>query len=335
MTEERTGTKGQKSDTKMLGHVMKRILGYMLKNYKFSFFMVVVCILGAALATLRGTLFMQSLIDDYIVPLTSARTPDFSSLAAALRSLAVTYGLGVVCAYAYNRIMVNVSQGTMKKLRVELFTHMESLPVKYFDTHAHGDIMSVYTNDVDTLRQLISQSIPQVVSSAVTIVTTLVSMIVLDIPLTAVTLIMTGLMLFATSKLGGKSAAYFIRQQKDLGTVNGYIEEMMDGQKVVKVFCHEEKSLEQFRRINEELRESANLANKFSNIMMPVNGNLGNISYVLCAVVGAVMALGGNWGLTLGTLVSFLTLNKNFTQPVTQISQQMNSIVMAMAGADR
>ena len=335
MTEERTGTKGQKSDTKMLGHVMKRILGYMLKNYKFSFFMVVVCILGAALATLRGTLFMQSLIDDYIVPLTSARTPDFSSLAAALRSLAVTYGLGVVCAYAYNRIMVNVSQGTMKKLRVELFTHMESLPVKYFDTHAHGDIMSVYTNDVDTLRQLISQSIPQVVSSAVTIVTTLVSMIVLDIPLTAVTLIMTGLMLFATSKLGGKSAAYFIRQQKDLGTVNGYIEEMMDGQKVVKVFCHEEKSLEQFRRINEELRESANLANKFSNIMMPVNGNLGNISYVLCAVVGAVMALGGTWGLTLGTLVSFLTLNKNFTQPVTQISQQMNSIVMAMAGAER
>lgn len=335
MTEERTGTKGQKSDTKMLGHVMKRILGYMLKNYKFSFFMVVVCILGAALATLRGTLFMQSLIDDYIVPLTSARTPDFSSLAAALRSLAVTYGLCVVCAYAYNRIMVNVSQGTMKKLRVELFTHMESLPVKYFDTHAHGDIMSVYTNDVDTLRQLISQSIPQVVSSAVTIVTTLVSMIVLDIPLTAVTLIMTGLMLFATSKLGGKSAAYFIRQQKDLGTVNGYIEEMMDGQKVVKVFCHEEKSLEQFRRINEELRESANLANKFSNIMMPVNGNLGNISYVLCAVVGAVMALGGNWGLTLGTLVSFLTLNKNFTQPVTQISQQMNSIVMAMAGAER
>ena len=335
MTEERTGTKGQKSDTKMLGHVMKRILGYMLKNYKFSFFMVVVCILGAALATLRGTLFMQSLIDDYIVPLTSARTPDFSSLAAALRSLAVTYGLGVVCAYAYNRIMVNVSQGTMKKLRVELFTHMESLPVKYFDTHAHGDIMSVYTNDVDTLRQLISQSSPQVVSSAVTIVTTLVSMIVLDIPLTAVTLIMTGLMLFATSKLGGKSAAYFIRQQKDLGTVNGYIEEMMDGQKVVKVFCHEEKSLEQFRRINEELRESANLANKFSNIMMPVNGNLGNISYVLCAVVGAVMALGGNWGLTLGTLVSFLTLNKNFTQPVTQISQQMNSIVMAMAGAER
>lgn len=335
MTEERTGTKGQKSDTKMLGHVMKRILGYMLKNYKFSFFMVVVCILGAALATLRGTLFMQSLIDDYIVPLTSARTPDFSSLAAALGSLAVTYGLGVVCAYTYNRIMVNVSQGTMKKLRVELFTHMESLPVKYFDTHAHGDIMSVYTNDVDTLRQLISQSIPQVVNSTVTIVTTLVSMIVLDIPLTAVTLIMTGLMLLATSKLGGKSAAYFIRQQKDLGTVNGYIEEMMDGQKVVKVFCHEEKSLEQFRRINEELRESANLANKFSNIMMPVNANLGNISYVLCAVVGAVMALGGYWGLTLGTLVSFLTLNKNFTQPVTQISQQMNSIVMAMAGAER
>ncbi len=319
----------------MLGHVMKRILGYMLKNYKFFVFY------GGGLYSgggpghaSRNTVYAEPDRRLHCAPYECPDTGFFIS-GSRLGSLAVTYGLGVVCAYAYNRIMVNVSQGTMKKLRVELFTHMESLPVKYFDTHAHGDIMSVYTNDVDTLRQLISQSIPQVVSSAVTIVTTLVSMIVLDIPLTAVTLIMTGLMLFATSKLGGKSAAYFIRQQKDLGTVNGYIEEMMDGQKVVKVFCHEEKSLEQFRRINEELRESANLANKFSNIMMPVNGNLGNISYVLCAVVGAVMALGGNWGLTLGTLVSFLTLNKNFTQPVTQISQQMNSIVMAMAGAER
>lgn len=314
---------------------MKRVLGYMLKNYKFSFTMVVVCILGAALATLRGTLFMQSLIDDYIVPMAHTKSPDFSSLAGALLSLASTYAIGVVCSFTYNRIMVNISQGTMRNIRVELFTHMESLPIKYFDTHAHGDIMSVYTNDVDTLRQLISQSIPQVVNSSVTIVTTFVSMAVLNIPLTALTLLMVCFMMAATSKLGGKSASYFMKQQSNLGKVNGYIEEMMDGQKVVKVFCHEEKSLESFRVINQELRESACQANTFSNILMPVNANLGNISYVLCAVVGALLALGGKFGLTLGSLVSFLTLNKNFTQPVTQISQQMNSIVMAMAGAER
>ncbi len=296
---------------------------------------VVICILGSALATLRGTLFMQTLIDDYIVPMTKTQNPDFSGLAGALLSLAVTYGIGILCAYGYNRIMVNISQGTMRELRIQLFTHMESLPIRYFDTHAHGDIMSVYTNDVDTLRQLISQSIPQVINSSVTIVTTFVSMLVLDIPLTVVTLAMVGVMIFTASKLGGKSAVYYEKQQKDLGTVNGYIEEMMQGQKVVKVFCHEEKSLEQFRKLNEELRESANNANKFANIMMPVNANLGNISYVICAVIGGVLALGGYLGLTLGTLVSFLTLNKNFTQPVTQISQQMNSIIMAMAGAER
>ena len=296
---------------------------------------VVICILGSALATLRGTLFMQTLIDDYIVPMTKTQNPDFSGLAGALLSLAATYGIGILCAYGYNRIMVNISQGTMRELRIQLFTHMESLPIRYFDTHAHGDIMSVYTNDVDTLRQLISQSIPQVINSSVTIVTTLISMLVLDIPLTVVTLAMVGVMIFTASKLGGKSAVYYEKQQKDLGTVNGYIEEMMQGQKVVKVFCHEEKSLEQFRKLNEELRESANNANKFANIMMPVNANLGNISYVICAVIGGVLALGGYLGLTLGTLVSFLTLNKNFTQPVTQISQQMNSIIMAMAGAER
>ena len=307
----------------------------MLKNYKGSFVIVVICILGSALATLRGTLFMQTLIDDYIVPMTKTQNPDFSGLAGALLSLAVTYGIGILCAYGYNRIMVNISQGTMRELRIQLFTHMESLPIRYFDTHAHGDIMSVYTNDVDTLRQLISQSIPQVINSSVTIVTTFVSMLVLDIPLTVATLAMVGVMIFTASKLGGKSAVYYEKQQKDLGTVNGYIEEMMQGQKVVKVFCHEEKSLEQFRKLNEELRESANNANKFANIMMPVNANLGNISYVICAVIGGVLALGGYLGLTLGTLVSFLTLNKNFTQPVTQISQQMNSIIMAMAGAER
>lgn len=314
---------------------MKRVLGYLLRDYKFSFFIVVVCILGSALATLRGTLFMQSLIDDYIVPLTQAQTPDFSKLAAALVAVALTYGIGILCAYGYNRIMVNVSQGTMRNLRVELFQHMESLPIRYFDTHAHGDIMSIYTNDVDTLRQLISQSIPQLLNSFVTILTSFISMLVLDIPLTLLTLAMIGIMAFVTSKIAAKSAAYFAKQQKDLGAVNGYIEEMMEGQKVVKVFCHETKSVEQFRRLKQELRESADKANTFSNITMPVNMSLGNISYVLCAVAGAIFALNGYLGLTLGTLVSFLTLNKNSTQPVSQISQQMNSIVMAMAGAQR
>ena len=314
---------------------MKRVLGYLLRDYKFSFFIVVVCILGSALATLRGTLFMQSLIDDYIVPLTQAQTPDFSKLAAALVAVALTYGIGILCAYGYNRIMVNVSQGTMRNLRVELFQHMESLPIRYFDTHAHGDIMSIYTNDVDTLRQLISQSIPQLLNSFVTILISFISMLVLDIPLTLLTLVMIGIMAFVTSKIAAKSAAYFAKQQKDLGAVNGYIEEMMEGQKVVKVFCHETKSVEQFRRLNQELRESADKANTFSNITMPVNMSLGNISYVLCAVAGAIFALNGYLGLTLGTLVSFLTLNKNSTQPVSQISQQMNSIVMAMAGAQR
>lgn len=314
---------------------MKRVLGYLLRDYKFSFFIVVVCILGSALATLRGTLFMQSLIDDYIVPLTQAQTPDFSKLAAALVAVALTYGIGILCAYGYNRIMVNVSQGTMRNLRVELFQHMESLPIRYFDTHAHGDIMSIYTNDVDTLRQLISQSIPQLLNSFVTILTSFISMMVLDIPLTLLTLVMIGIMAFVTSKIAAKSAVYFAKQQKDLGAVNGYIEEMMEGQKVVKVFCHETKSVEQFRRLNQELRESADKANTFSNITMPVNMSLGNISYVLCAVAGAIFALNGYLGLTLGTLVSFLTLNKNSTQPVSQISQQMNSIAMAMAGAQR
>lgn len=314
---------------------MKRVLGYLLRDYKFAFFIVVICILGSALATLRGTLFMQSLIDDYIVPLTQAQTPDFSKLAAALVAVALTYGIGILCAYGYNHIMVNVSQGTMRNLRVELFQHMESLPIRYFDTHAHGDIMSIYTNDVDTLRQLISQSIPQLLNSFVTILTSFISMLVLDIPLTLLTLVMIGIMAFVTSKIAAKSAVYFAKQQKDLGAVNGYIEEMMEGQKVVKVFCHETKSVEQFRRLNQELRESADKANTFSNITMPVNMSLGNISYVLCAVAGAIFALNGYLGLTLGTLVSFLTLNKNSTQPVSQISQQMNSIVMAMAGAQR
>ncbi|MBS6951909.1 MAG: ABC transporter ATP-binding protein [Enterocloster asparagiformis] len=315
--------------------MMKRVLAYMMKFYKFQFMAAVACILGAALATQRGILFMRVLIDDYILPMTKDANPQFGPLAGALFSLACTYLLGIVCSYGYNRIMVSVSQGTMRNLRVDLFTHMESLPIKYFDTHAHGDIMSIYTNDVDTLRQLLSQSIPQVINSAMTIVIAFVSMMTLDIPLTVVTLCMVAVMLFTTSRLSGRSGEYFGRQQRDLGAVNGYIEEMMEGQKVVKVFCHEEKALEDFRRINNRLRDSANNANKFANIMMPINANLGNISYVLCAVAGALLAIGGFGGLTLGALVSFLTLNKNFTQPITQISQQMNSIVMAMAGAGR
>ena len=315
--------------------VLKRILGYMLKYYKGSCLAVIVCVLGSALCTLQGTLFMQSLIDDYILPMTVADAPDFSGLAAALIRLAAVFVIGIICAYGYNRIMVNVSQGTMRRLRMELFTHMEALPIRYFDSHAHGDIMSVYTNDVDTLRQLISQSIPQTLNSMVTLVTTFVSMLVLDIPLTVLSVLMVCVMLFTTSRLGSRSGKYFSRQQKDLGRVNGYIEEMMEGQKVVKVFCHEEKTFEEFQKLNQELRVSVENANKYANIMMPVNANIGNISYVLCAVIGALLALGRFGGLTLGTLVSFLTLNKNFTQPVTQISQQMNNIIMAMAGASR
>lgn len=317
------------------GKTMLRVLSHMLKSYKFSCFMVLACILVSALAILKSTLFMKDLIDNYIVPLTQSTIPDYSSLAQALFSLAIFLALGILCSYGYNRIMVNVSQGTMKQIRNELFFHMESLPIKYFDTNSHGDIMSIYTNDVDTLRQLFSQSIPQIVNSTVTIVTTFISMIVLNIPLTIVSIIMIGFMTFATTKLGGLSGKYFAKQQKDLGTVNGYIEEMLQGQKVVKTFCHEEKSIIDFKKINHELRESANNANKFANITMPVNANLGNISYVLCAVFGAILALAGQASLTLGTLVSYLTLNKNFTQPVTQFSQQINSIVMAIAGAER
>ncbi len=315
--------------------ILKRVFGYILKGYKFPFIIVVICILGSSVATLRGTLFLQSLIDDYIVPMVQTGSTDFSALAMALMSMAGVYVVGIICAYTYNRIMVNIGQGTMRNLRTQLFQSMESLPIKYFDTHAHGDIMSVYTNDVDTLRQLISQSIPQIINSSITLVLTFTSMIVLDIPLTLVSVAMVGLMMVAASKLGGIAGRYFVKQQQAIGAVNGYIEEMMEGQKVVKVFCHEEKALENFRDLNGKLRESAENANKFANILMPVNANLGNISYVLCAVVGALLALSGVTSLTLGMLVSFLTLNKNFTMPISQLSQQLNSIVMATAGAER
>ncbi|MCI9544874.1 MAG: ABC transporter ATP-binding protein [Acutalibacter muris] len=278
---------------------------------------------------------MRELVDVYIKPMIGVESPDFSPLAQALLRLALVYLVGLLCSYGYNLLMAVISQGTLKKIRIQLFSKMESLPIKYFDTTPHGDIMSVYTNDVDTLRQLIGQTLPQLVNSSVTIVITFISLVCLNIPLTILTLCMVAVMLLAASKLGGRSAVYFARQQNSLGKVNAYIEEMMEGQKVVKVFCHERENLQDFRAINQELRESTENANKIANILMPVNGNLGNISYVLCAVLGAVLALNGMGSLTLGTLVSYLNLNRNFTQPVTQVSQQLNNIVMAMAGAQR
>lgn len=324
--------KMKKSD--VLG-IFKRLLGYMIKNYKFSFLLVVICILITAVATMRGMLFVQSLVDDYIVPLMQSASPDFSLLAKALVGIAIMYIIAIVSTYGYNRIMVNVSQGTMKKLRIELFTKMESLPIRFFDTHAHGDIMSVYTNDVDTLRQLFSQSIPQVINSLVTMAATFISMLILDVPLTVLTLATAVIMLIVTKKFSALSGKYFQHQQHDLGAVDGYIEEMMDGQKVVKVFCHEEQAVEEFRKLNDRLRDSADKANRYANLMMPVNANIGNLSYVLCAVFGALLALSGAAGTTVGTIIAFLGLNRNFTQPIAQISQQMTFIVMGQAGANR
>lgn len=322
-------------DKKSLG----RVFSYLFKNYTVHLIIVVICIIITAITTLYGMLFMKSLVDDYITPLVNDKAaglePDFGPLAGAILKLIGIYAVGIVTSYAYNRVMVNVSQGSLRNLRNDLFSHMETLPIKYFDTHAHGDIMSIYTNDIDTLRQLIGQSIPQLINSVITVLMSFVSMIVLNIPLTILTVLMVGVMFLVSAKLGGKSSAFFIKQQKDLGKVNGYIEEMLEGQKVVKVFCHEEKAKEGFNRINDELRASAENANKFANILMPIANNLGHISYVLCAILGAVLALSGVTGLTLGTLISFLTLNKNFSQPITQISQQMNSVIMAMAGAKR
>ena len=312
-----------------------KVLRYVMEKYKAACVIVVIGIIISALGILTMTLFMQTLIDQYIMPLMGQADPDFTPLANRLIRLGVVLAAGIISTYAYNRIMVTVSQGTMKRLRVQLFSHMESLPIKYFDTHAHGDIMSVYTNDVDTLRQLISQSIPQTINSVISLVSTLISMIVLDIPLTLVSLLMVGVMMFVTSKMSNLSGKYFMQQQKDLGAVNGYIEEMMEGQKVVKVFCHEEKSMEDFEKLNRQLCDSARNANAVANIIMPINNNLGNISYVLCAIVGGVLALNGFSGLTIGTLVAFLSLNKGFTQPVTQVSQQLGSIIMASAGAER
>lgn len=315
--------------------IIKRLMGIILKNYTPHCILVLICIFGSAFANVKGTLFMQTLIDDYILPMMKQSNPDFGPLAVALFKLALFFVAGALMTYAYNRIMVNVSQGTLRKIRVELFTHMESLPIKYFDTHSHGDIMSIYTNDTDTLRQMIGQSIPQLVSSVANIISVFTSMVILNIPLTILTVIMVSIMVSVTGKIAGKAGGYFAKQQKSIGELNGYIEEMMDGQKVVKVFCHEEESINKFNELNEELFDSANNANGFANILMPINVNLGNLSYVICAIAGSVLAITGFTSFTLGGLASFLQLNKSFNQPISQVSQQLNSVVMALAGAQR
>ena len=312
-----------------------RVMKYVLKDYKFAFLAVLACIAFAAIATLTMTLFTKTLIDTYITPLMGKTNPDFSPLAQRLLKLAGIMFMGLLCNYGMNRIMVTVSQGSLKKLRVQLFNKMESLPLKYFDTHSRGDIMSVYTNDIDTLRQVISQSIPQLFSSSITLVSTFVSMLVLNVPLTILSVLMIFIAVKVTAKLSSLSGKYFVERQRDLGAVNGYIEEMMQGQKVVKVFCHEQKSTEEFKKLNDKLRESSKNANSIVNIIMPVNGNIGNISYVVIAIAGAILALNGFGGLTLGALVTFMSLNRSFSMPVTQVSQQFSSIVMASAGANR
>ena len=314
---------------------MKRLLKMLWGKYKIHLIVVVLCIIGNALFNVQGTMFMQTLIDDYIVPLLKSSSPDFSGLLHALIRVACLYACGVVCAFTFNRIMVYVTQGFLRDLRIAMFEHMESLPIRYFDRTPHGDTMSVYTNDIDTLRQLISQSIPQLISSCMTIVTTFVSMIILNIPLTVLSVCMLMVMLVVSRKLGSLSGKFFVKQQNDLGKVNGYIEEMISGQKVVKVFNHEEQAIADFRKLNDELRESAYQAHKFANILMPVTVQLGNVSYIICAFVGAILALNGHFSLTIGTLVAFLTLNKSFNQPIGQISQQINAVAMAQAGAGR
>lgn len=327
--------RGMKPNVKNPGKLFKRLMAYIFRKYRIHFILVVVLIFVGVLANVQGTLFMQKLIDDYITPFLLSDNPNFTPLAHAIARVAVFYACGVISVFAYNRIMVVVTQGTLRELRNDLFTHMEKLPIRYFDTHAHGDIMSVYTNDIDTLRQMISQSIPQFLNSGITIISVLISMIILSVPLTLLTLFMVGVMLLSAGKVTAQSGKNFVKQQRNLGRVNGYIEEMMNGQKVVKVFCHEEQSKEEFKQLNEELFESADRANTYANIMGPINAQLGNVSYVLCAIVGGILALNGVGGFTLGGLASFLTFNKSFNMPINQVSMQFNSIIMAMAGAER
>ena len=315
--------------------LINRVIRYMLHYYKYPFLLVIVCILITAIATVVGATFPQTLVDDYITPMLQNGTDDFGGLASDLIRLVCIMGVGVITAFSYNRIMVNVSQGTMRHLRDDLFRRMESLPIKYFDTHAHGDIMSVYTNDVDTLRQLLSQSIPQIINSVITMAATLITMIILNPALTVISILTAVVMLFVTSNFSKLSGRYYIRQQIDLGAVDGFIEEMLDGQKVVKVFCHEEAAMRDFHEVNEKLRNSTNKANRYANLLMPINANIGWISYALVAIVGAILGINGLAGVTIGTVVTFVGLNKSFTNPITQVSQQINFVVNAAAGAQR
>lgn len=329
------GPRGPKPKIKNPGKLFARLMGFIFKKYLPACIIVVICIFVSVLANVQGTMFTKNLIDDYIVPLLKTGSPDYGPLLAAMGRVAVFYGIGVISTFAYSKIMIYISQGTIKNLRVELFSHMQDLPIRYFDSHAHGDIMSIYTNDIDTLRQLISQSLPQILNSAITVVSVFVSMVILNIPLTILTIVMVIVTTVVTKKFAGFSSRYFLAQQRDLGKVNGFIEEMLNGQKVVKVFTHEQENIEAFDKINDELFESAYNANMYSNMLGPVNAQIGNLSYVLCALAGGVMALSGFGGLTLGKLASFLTFNKSFNMPISQVSQQFNSIIMALAGCDR
>ena len=315
--------------------VLKRVLGYMLHDYKFPFILVVACILISAIANVMGATFPQTLVDDYIVPMINSGSTDFGGLGRAILQLVAVLVLGVAASYAYNRIMVSVGQGTMRNLRNDLFRRMESLPIKYFDTHAHGDIMSVYTNDVDTLRQLLGQSIPQIINSAITMAATLVTMLLLNPALTVISILTACVMLLVTKNFSRLSAKYYVQQQRNLGIVDGFIEEMLDGQKVVKVFCHEQAAMADFNKVNEDLRQSADMANRYANLLMPVNANIGWLSYALVAIVGAILGINDMAGVTLGTVITFLSLNKSFTQPITQVSMQVNFVVNAAAGAQR
>lgn len=327
--------RGMKSQVKSPGKIFARIMKYVLKNYTPHCIVAVVSIFISVLANVQGTLFTKTLIDSYILPMLKASDPDFAPLLHAMMRVAVFYLIGILAAFAQNRVMIYVTQGTLRNLRNDLFSHMEKLPIQYFDTHSHGDIMSIYTNDIDTLRQMISQSIPQVLNSAVTIVSVFVSMLILNIPLTITTLIMVTIMMTVTKKVAGLSGNFFVKQQKALGEANGFIEEMMDGQKVVKVFCHEEENIAKFKELNDSLCDCSYNANAFANVLGPINAQLGNVSYVVCALVGGILALNSVGGFTLGGLASFLTFNKSFNMPINQVSQQLNAIVMALAGAER
>ena len=333
MNENKNEKKTTRTST--ASRLITRVIRYMLHYYKIPFIIVVVCILITAIATVIGATFPQTLVDDYITPMLQNGSDDFSGLARDLFQLACVMGVGVITAFSYNRIMVNVSQGTMRRLRDDLFRRMEALPIKYFDTHAHGDIMSVYTNDVDTLRQLLSQSIPQIINSVITMCATLVTMIILNPVLTIISILTAFVMLFVTSRFSKLSGKYYVRQQIDLGAVDGFIEEMLDGQKVVKVFCHEQAAMEDFHKVNERLRNSTNKANRYANLLMPVNANIGWISYALVAILGAILGINNLAGVTIGTVITFVGLNRSFTNPITQVSQQINFVVNAAAGAQR